>query len=100
MVRLHDGREFKAVNIKTDPASDLAILRIEGAGTLPAARLGDSNKVEVGDWVLALGEPFGLEGTVTAGIVTPRDAVWALPAAKISFRRTPPSIPATAAARW
>ena len=70
MVRLHDGREFKAVDIKTDPKSDLAILRIEGAGTLPAARLGDSNKVEVGDWVLALGEPFGLEGTVTAGIVS------------------------------
>jgi S1-C subfamily serine protease len=70
MVRLHDGREFKAVDIKTDPKSDLAILRIEGAGTLPAAWLGDSNKVEVGDWVLALGEPFGLEGTVTAGIIS------------------------------
>jgi serine protease Do len=70
MVRLHDGREFKAVHMKTDPKSDLAILRIEGAGTLPAARLGDSSKVEVGDWVLALGEPFGLEGTVTAGIVS------------------------------
>ncbi len=70
MVRLHDGREFKAVDIKTDPKSDLAILRIEGAGTLPAARLGDSNKAEVGDWVLALGEPFGLEGTVTAGIIS------------------------------
>jgi serine protease Do len=70
MVRLHDGREFKAVDIKTDPKSDLAILRIEGAGTLPVAELGDSGKVEVGDWVLALGEPFGLEGTVTAGIVS------------------------------
>jgi serine protease Do len=70
MVRLQDGREFKAMDIKTDPKSDLAVLRIEGAGTLPAARLGDSDKVEVGDWVLALGEPFGLEGTVTAGIVS------------------------------
>jgi serine protease Do len=70
MVRLHDGREFKALDIKTDPKSDLAILRIEGAGKLPAARLGNSNQVEVGDWVLALGEPFGLEGTVTAGIVS------------------------------
>ena len=70
MVRLHDGREFKAVDIKTDPKSDLAILRIEGAGPLTAARLGDSNQAEVGDWVLALGEPFGLEGTVTAGIVS------------------------------
>ena len=70
MVRLHDGREFKAVDIKTDPRSDLAILGIEGAGPLPAARLGDSGKAQVGDWVLALGEPFGLEGTVTAGIVS------------------------------
>ena len=70
MVRLQDGREFKAVDIKTDPKTDLAILRIEGVGKLPAARLGDSGKVEVGDWVLALGQPFGLEGTVTAGIVS------------------------------
>jgi serine protease Do len=69
-VRLHDGREFKAVDIKTDPKTDLAVLRIEGAGPLPAAHLGNSDKVEVGDWVLALGEPFGLEGTVTAGIVS------------------------------
>jgi len=70
MVRLHDGRELKAVDVKTDPKTDLAILRIQGAGKLPAARLGDSSKVETGDWVLALGEPFGLEGTVTAGIVS------------------------------
>ncbi len=70
MVRLHDGREFKALDIKTDPKTDLAILRIEGAGPLPAARLANSDKVDVGDWVLALGEPFGLEGTVTAGIVS------------------------------
>jgi serine protease Do len=69
-VRLQDGREFKAVDIKTDPDTDLAVLRINGAGTLPAARLGDSDQVEVGDWVLALGQPFGLEGTVTAGIVS------------------------------
>ncbi|MGO8690312.1 MAG: Do family serine endopeptidase [Thermoguttaceae bacterium] len=69
-VRLQDGREFKAVDIKTDPDTDLAVLRINGAGTLPAARLGDSDKVDVGDWVLALGQPFGLEGTVTAGIVS------------------------------
>jgi serine protease Do len=70
MVRLSDGREFKAVDIKTDPKTDLAILRIEGADTLPAAHLGDSGKIEIGDWVLALGEPFGLEGTVTAGIIS------------------------------
>jgi serine protease Do len=69
-VRLSDGREFKATGIKTDPKSDLAILRIDAGGALPAARLGRSSEVDVGDWVLALGQPFGLEGTVTAGIVS------------------------------
>jgi serine protease Do len=69
-VRLHDGREFKAGKIMSDPKTDLALLRIEGAGPLPAARLGNSDTLEVGDWVLALGHPFGLEGTVTAGIVS------------------------------
>jgi serine protease Do len=69
-VRLSDGREFKAEQIKTDPKSDVAIVRIKAGGSLPAARLGRSSDVEVGDWVLALGQPFGLEGTVTAGIVS------------------------------
>ena len=69
-VRLSDGREFKATEIKTDPKTDLAIVRIDAGGSLPAARLGRSSEVEVGDWVLALGQPFGLEGTVTAGIVS------------------------------
>ncbi len=69
-VRLHDGREFKAVDIHTDPNTDLAILRIEGAKDLKPARLGDSDKIDVGDWVLALGHPFGLEGTVTSGIIS------------------------------
>jgi serine protease Do len=69
-VRLGDGREFKAAEIKTDPKTDVAIVRINAGGSLPVARLGRSNEVEVGDWVLALGQPFGLEGTVTAGIVS------------------------------
>jgi serine protease Do len=70
MVRLSDGREFKAAEIKTDPRSDVAIVRIHAKEPLPFARLGRSSEVEVGDWVLALGQPFGLEGTVTAGIVS------------------------------
>lgn len=70
MVRLQDGREFKATNIKADPRSDVAILHLEGASNLPVAKLGNSDNVDIGDWVLALGEPFGLEGTVTAGIVS------------------------------
>ncbi|MBN2474196.1 MAG: Do family serine endopeptidase [Pirellulales bacterium] len=69
-VRLHDGREFEAVEVKQDPKTDVAVLRIEGADGLQAARLGNSDTTEIGDWVLALGQPFGLEGTVTAGIVS------------------------------
>jgi serine protease Do len=69
-VRLPDGREFQGKEIKTDPKTDLAIVRIHDAGKLTAAPLGDSNAMEVGDWVLALGQPFGLEGTVTAGIIS------------------------------
>jgi len=69
-VQLHDGREFEATEVKTDPQSDIAIVKIEGAGTLPAAKLGDSDKLEIGDWVLAVGAPFGLQETVTAGIIS------------------------------
>lgn len=68
-VRLNDGREFKATEVKGDPKTDLAIVRIK-ASNLPAAQLGDSDKLQVGDWVLALGQPFGLEDTVTAGIIS------------------------------
>jgi len=69
-VRLPDGREFQAKEVKTDPRTDLAVIRIEGADPFKAATLGDSDAVTVGDWVLALGQPFGLEGTVTAGIIS------------------------------
>lgn len=69
-VRLADGREFTADEVKTDPQTDLAIVRIKNAGTLPAAKLGDSDDLETGDWVLAVGNPFGLEQTVSAGIIS------------------------------
>ena len=69
-VRLADGREFSAKEVKTDPRTDLAVVRIEGSEPFKAAKLGDSDAVTVGDWVLALGQPFGLEGTVTAGIIS------------------------------
>jgi serine protease Do len=69
-VRLHDGREFKATEVITDPKTDLAVVRIAGAENLTAAKLGDSDSLEVGDWVLALGHPFGLEGSVTSGIIS------------------------------
>ncbi|MEN6448923.1 MAG: Do family serine endopeptidase [Thermoguttaceae bacterium] len=70
VVRLHDGREFDATDIKRDTMSDLAIVHIKGARNLPTAKLGNSDEMQVGDWVLALGDPFGLEGTVTAGIIS------------------------------
>ena len=68
-VRLHDGREFIAKEIKSDPRTDVAIVRIE-ASDLKPIRLGDSRAVEVGDWVLAIGNPFGLDMSVTAGIIS------------------------------
>jgi serine protease Do len=69
-VELSDGRTFKAREIKTDPDSDLAVIRLEGAGDLPTARLGDSDSLEIGDWVIAIGNPFELETTVSAGIIS------------------------------
>jgi serine protease Do len=69
-VRLHDGREFEATDVKTDPKTDLAVIRLKGADNLSAVKLGNSDDAQVGDWVLALGDPFGLEGTVTAGIIS------------------------------
>jgi serine protease Do len=69
-VRLTDGREYEATEVKTDPSTDIAIVRIKPEGNLPTAALGDSDQTRVGDWVLALGQPFGLANTVTAGIIS------------------------------
>jgi serine protease Do len=70
-VRLHDGREFIASNgdIMTDPNTDIAVVKIK-ASNLPTAKLGNSDELRIGDWVLAVGQPFGLENTVTSGIVS------------------------------
>ena len=70
VVRTADGREYTASEVLTDPSTDIAVVKIEGAENLTAAVLGDSETAEVGDWVLALGQPFGLESTVTAGIIS------------------------------
>jgi serine protease Do len=69
-VRLSDEREFDAKIIGRDPKTDLALIQIDGAKDLSPLKLGDSEKLEVGSWVLAVGSPFGLEQTVTAGIVS------------------------------
>jgi len=66
---LHDGREFEAQWVRTDKETDLAVLKIK-PDRLTEARLGDSDKMDVGDWVLAIGAPEGLPQTVTAGIIS------------------------------
>lgn len=68
-VTLADRREFRARLVARDPASDLAVLKIEGAN-FPFVRFGDSRQVRAGDWIVAIGNPFGLGGSVTAGIVS------------------------------
>lgn len=68
-VELSDGRLFRAEIVGTDPRTDLAVLKIDASG-LVAAKLGNSSAMEVGDWVIAIGSPFGLEQTVTAGIIS------------------------------
>ena len=70
LIELADGRQFKATDIKTDKQTDLAVLRIDAGGPLPAAALGDSDAMEIGDWVIAVGNPFDLELTVSAGIIS------------------------------
>lgn len=69
-VRLLDGREFIAKTIGTDPPTDVALIKIEADEKLPFLKLGNSDQMEVGDWVLAFGNPFGLSHTLTAGIVS------------------------------
>lgn len=68
-VRLTDKREFKARVIGADRRTDLALIKIE-AGGLPNVRMGDPNRLKVGEWVVAIGSPFGFDNTVTAGIVS------------------------------
>ena len=68
-VKLSDGRQFAARRIGADPKTDLALIKVE-AQNLSYATLGDSSKLEQGEWVIALGSPFGLEQTMTTGIVS------------------------------
>ncbi|MFC6671680.1 trypsin-like peptidase domain-containing protein [Marinobacterium aestuariivivens] len=69
LVRLSDRRELEAELVGSDERSDIALLKID-AGDLPSVRLGSSEKLEVGEWVLAIGSPFGFDHSVTAGIVS------------------------------
>ncbi len=101
-VALSDKREFKAKVLQADPRTDLAVLKIDTKGEhLPTVPFADSDRVQIGDLVLAIGDPFGVGQTVTMGIVSalaaPRARPMIIPS---SSRPTPQSIPATAAARW
>lgn len=69
-VTLADKREFTAKLVGTDPESDVAVIKIDAKKDLPFLELADSDTIEVGEWVLAIGNPFGLEHTVTAGIIS------------------------------
>ncbi len=75
MVKLDDGREIKAEIKGVDDKLDVALLKISDKSVLPFAELGDSDKLEVGEWVMAIGNPFGLSHTVTAGIVSAKGRV-------------------------
>ena len=76
-VKLDDGREFSARPIGLDPKTDLALLRLEGEGVrdLPVVQLGDSDALQVGDFALAVGNPFGLDHSVSLGIVSAKERV-------------------------
>ncbi|MSP16331.1 MAG: Do family serine endopeptidase [Myxococcales bacterium] len=69
-VRLADEREFEGKVVGTDPKTDVALVKIDAPLPLPVVTLGDSDRLQIGEWVVAIGSPFGLDHTVTAGIVS------------------------------
>lgn len=72
IVTLSDGRRFDAEVVGKDPTYDLAVIRIK-AGNLPVLKMGDSDRTQVGEWVVAIGNPFGLEHTVTVGVISAKN---------------------------
>ncbi len=74
-VTLADKQEYKARIVGRDPKTDLAVLKIDAKTSLPIAAMGDSDNLQVGDWVVAIGNPFGLSNTVTAGIVSAKGRI-------------------------
>ena len=73
LVRVNGDKEYEATIIGKDPLSDIAVLQIKSKDRFLPVKFGDSNKARIGDWVIAIGNPFGLGGTVTAGIISARN---------------------------
>ena len=73
LVRVNGNKEYKATIIGSDPLSDIAVLQMETEDKFIPVKFGDSNKARIGDWVIAIGNPFGLGGTVTSGIISARN---------------------------
>ena len=74
-VKLSNGREYEATIVGRDPKTDIALLKAEGMEEIGVVKIGDSDEIKVGQWVVAIGSPFGLEHTVTAGIVSAKGRV-------------------------
>ena len=91
-VRLADGRRFTGKVVGQDGRTDLALVRIEGASNLPTLAIGDSNKLRVGEFVMALGHPFGLEQSVSLGIVSRKGAPLTVAAPGFDFIQTDAAI--------
>ena len=72
-VGLQSGEKYRGTVVGFDAETDVAVLKIEATKDLPTIKLGDSNEAQVGDWVLAMGSPFGLDQTVTAGIISKKE---------------------------
>ena len=75
LVKISDGKEYEAKIIGTDSKTDIALIKIKPDNSLPIVEIGDSDALRVGEWVIAIGNPFGLEQTVTAGIVSAKGRV-------------------------
>ena len=73
LVRFNDDKEYSAKIIGSDPLSDIAVLQIDSDDRFTPVKFGNSDKARIGDWVIAIGNPFGLGGTVTAGIISARN---------------------------
>ncbi|MBP0021566.1 MAG: trypsin-like peptidase domain-containing protein [Cyanobacteria bacterium SBLK] len=94
-VTLQDGREFDATVLGSDPVTDLAVVKIKGASNLPVTPLGDSDRLEVGDWAIAVGSPGGLNNTVTLGIISTLDrpsSQVGIPDKRLNFLQTDAAI--------